>query len=46
MHYIQVSYSAYRYTSIYYEQRNTGDACHDFGLYKSFGVRLCTLFTS
>lgn len=46
MFYRQVSYSAYRYTNIYYEQRNMEDACHDFGFYKSFGVRLCTLFTS
>lgn len=46
MFYAQVSYSAYRYTNIYYEQRSVGDEYRSFGLFTSFGVRLCTLFTS
>ena len=45
MFYAQVSYSAWKYASTYYEQRNMGDEYRSFGLFTSFGVRLCTLYT-
>jgi len=40
MLYRQVSYSAWKYTNIYYEQQNTEDVYSSLSLYKSSGLRL------